>query len=339
MPGPVIVTMGELMLRLSAPGRETLLQSPCLEARFGGAEANVAVALSRLGTRARFATTLPEGALGDCAVAELRCHGVDVTHIARAPGRLGLYFLEMGAGPRASEVIYDRAESTFAQNGSTGIDWAAALESASWLHVSGISLAVSEAAQHSVMTAIGAARALGVKVSFDCNFRARLWDARPIEPAPVIEAALALADLAFADYRDVALLTGERFTKGDPALLRRDTAARLFDRFPQLEWVAGVTRDVASHDSHTLTGGLHRRGGDAAASRPWALPAIVDRVGGGDAFAAGLLHAVDSAPSLQHAIEFATAAGALKHTVPGDQLRLSAAAVERAMRGAGDIQR
>ncbi|MBS0480321.1 MAG: sugar kinase, partial [Proteobacteria bacterium] len=220
----LIVTMGELLLRLSPPGREMLLQSPRLDTSFGGAEANVAVALSNLGTPARFVSTLPDGALGDRAVEELRGHGVDAAYISRAPGRLGLYFLEMGAGPRASDVIYDRAGSTFALTGVGDIDWTAALAGASWLHVSGISLAVSGTAQHSVLAAIEAARAAGVKVSFDCNFRARLWEARGVTPAPIIEAALAQADLVFADHRDLRLLTGEEVAGGDPASVRRDTA-------------------------------------------------------------------------------------------------------------------
>lgn len=339
MPDRPIVTMGELLLRLSPPGREALLQSPRFETCFGGAEANVAVALSRLGTPARFVTTLPADALGDRAVAELRSHGVEVAHIARAPGRLGLYYLQMGAGPRASDVTYDRAGSTFALMGAGDIDWAATLEDASWLHVSGISLAVSEAAQQSALAAIDSARAIGAKISFDCNFRARLWDARDIASAPIINAALVEADLVFADYRDVRLLIGKHTTSDDPALVRRQTARHLFDHFPRLTWVAGVTRDVASHDSHTLTASLHRRDGETATSRPWSLSSIVDRVGGGDAFAAGLLHALDRERSLQEAIEFAAATGALKHTLPGDFFQLDAAAVERAIRGAGDIQR
>lgn len=339
MPTSSVVALGELMLRLTAPGREPLLQSPQLRTCFGGAEANVAVALSRLGTPARFVTTLPDGALGDAALAELRGHGVDVANVARAPGRLGLYFLAMGAGPRASEVVYDRAESTFARLGAGAIDWPAVLDGASWLHVSGVTLAVGKAGEQAAMAAIAAARAAGVKVSFDCNFRPRLWAARGQAPEPVIAAAMAQADLVFADHRDVRLLTGDDVTRSDPTRTRRDAADRLFATFPSLRWVAGVTRDVQSHDRQTLTGAVHGRGGETASSRPWDLSAIVDRVGGGDAFAAGLLHSLGRAPSLQAAIEFATAAGALKHTLPGDFMSLDEAAILRALDGQGDIQR
>jgi 2-dehydro-3-deoxygluconokinase len=334
-----VVTMGELMLRLSAPGRELLLQSPRFDAHFGGAEANVAVALARLGTPARFVTTLPTGALGDAALAELRAHGVDVAHIARADGRLGLYFLAMGAGPRASDVIYDRAGSTFARAGASGIDWSHALDGASWLHVSGVTLALSESAERSAMAAIDAARAMGLKVSFDCNFRARLWEARGAAPAAILDAVLARTDLVFADYRDVRLLTGEDVATDDPAATRRAAAHRLFDRFPQLSLVAGVTRAVESHDCQTLTAGIYRRDGKAATSRAWRLTGIVDRVGGGDAFAAGLLHAVAGAWSLQSAIDFAATTGALKHSIPGDIFRLDEAMVRHALGGASDIQR
>ena len=336
---PLVVSVGELMLRLSAPGREAILQSPRFETCFGGAEANVAVALSRLGTPSRFVSSLPHDALGDAAVAALRGHGVDVAQIGRVAGRLGLYFMAMGAGPRSSNVIYDREGSTFALAGVGSASWSAALAGAEWLHVSGVSLAVSEAAQESAMAAIVAARAAGVKVSFDCNFRPKLWEARGVAAAPFIDAALALADLAFANHRDLHLLTGEVVNRDSPEKVQEEATEKFFARFPRLTWVAAVTRDVESHDCQTLTAAVHRRDGAAATSRPWALSGIVDRVGGGDAFAAGLLHMLVRGESLQATIDFAAATGALKHTVPGDFFLLDHATVQRALEGRADIQR
>jgi 2-dehydro-3-deoxygluconokinase len=338
MSPPGVVAVGELMLRLSAPGRELFLQSPRFETCFGGAEVNVAVALSRLGTPARFVSTLPVGPLGDAAMTMLRGDGVDVSYVARAEGRLGLYFVAPGAGIRASEVIYDRAGSAFASHGTSEVDWDAALAGAAWLHVSGVTLAVSEAAEKTACKAIASARANGVKVSFDCNFRARLWQARGIDPRGTIARLIDQTDLVFADYRDVRLLTGDDVSSADPDATRRETAARLFALFPGLRYVAGVDRRVESHDCHTLVAGVVARNGIVALTQPIRLTAIVDRIGGGDAFAAGLLHAIDRAPTLQSAIDFAAMTGALKHTVPGDMLRLDEQSIARVIAGA-DIQR
>lgn len=338
MPGTTVVTMGEVLLRLSAPGRELLLQSPMLAASFGGAEANVAVALAHLGSRSRLVTILPVGVLGDAALSALSGAGVDTGHIVREHGRLGLYFVSPGASIRASEIVYDRANSVFARPDPAVIDWSTILGDARWLHVSGISLALGAAAEGRVRAAVMAARQLGVRISFDCNFRQQLWSARGIDPRPVIDEMLASADLAFADHRDYRLLTGIDLSNAEPGEVRRRTAAGLFERFPRLAYVAGVRRDVESHDCHMLSAAITCRDGREALAPDWRLAAVVDRIGGGDAFAAGLLHLIDRAP-LEEAIAFAAAAGALKHTLPGDMLRANENMVRRALAGGADVRR
>jgi 2-dehydro-3-deoxygluconokinase len=305
------VCFGEILLRLTAPGRELLLQSPRLDAHFGGAEANVAISLARLGHDARMASVLPGNAIGHAARDTLRAHGVETGAISFIDGRIGLYFLTQGAGQRPSDVLYDRAGSAFALATADAIDWTSALHGADWLHVSGVTAAVSAAGGAAALVAMKAARAAGVKVSFDANFRAKLWEARGDDPRPVIDALFAEADLAFAEARDVSLVTGERCASGEKA------AAIAFGRYPNLQRIAATERKVISADHHELAGAMHTRGG-AARTKTHTITGILDRIGGGDAFAAGLLHGIATGMSDQDMLDFAIAAACLKHFIPGD---------------------
>jgi 2-dehydro-3-deoxygluconokinase len=304
-----IVCFGEILLRLSAPGRELMLQTPTLQTHVGGAEANVAVSLAKFGHDARMASALPDNALGESARGELRRHGVDTTYIEYCAGRMGLYFLTPGAGQRAADIIYDRGASAFAT--LEAIDWRAALDGADWLHISGITPALNATTTAATLKAMQAARAAGVKVSFDSNFRAKLWEARGDDPRPTLNALFAEADLLFADARDIGLATGERATNADEA------AQIAFKRYPNLQRIASTTRTIVSADHHDLGGAMHTRTG-ATNSPARAVTSIVDRIGGGDAFAAGLLHGLATGAAEQHALDFAVAAAALKHYIPGD---------------------
>jgi 2-dehydro-3-deoxygluconokinase len=304
-----IVCFGEILLRLSAPGRELLLQTPTLQTHVGGAEANVAVSLARFGHDARMVSFLPDNALGKSARGELRRHGVDTTFVEHAAGRMGLYFLTPGAGQRAADIIYDRTASAFAD--VQPIDWRAALDGAEWLHISGITPALNAATTEFTLNAMQAARAAGVKVSFDSNFRAKLWEARGDDPRPTLNALFAEADLLFAEARDIGLATGERAANADEA------AAIAFKRYPNLRRIASTTRTIVSADHHDLGGVMHTRT-SATRSPASAVAGIVDRIGGGDAFAAGLLHGLVAGATEQHALDFAVAAAALKHYIPGD---------------------
>ncbi|MEO7579764.1 MAG: sugar kinase, partial [Massilia sp.] len=201
-----VVCFGEVLVRLSAPAGETLLQSPGLRACIGGAEANVAVSLARYGHDVAMVSALPDNELGATARDCLRAHGVDTQGIAFRQGRMGLYFLTPGAVLRPAEIIYDRAGSVFASAESSLYDWPALLDGAAWLHVSGVTPAVGEQAALAVLAAMRCARELGVQVSFDGTYRSSLWAARGTDGAELLHGLMRHADLAFADQRDIALV-------------------------------------------------------------------------------------------------------------------------------------
>lgn len=306
-----IVCFGEILIRLSAPGRELMLQSPNLATHVGGAEANVAVSLARFGHDASIVSILPNNALAHGALAELRRWNVETRLVEIRPGRLGLYFMTPGAGVRPADVLYDRAHSAFALAPAETIDWKASLSCADWLHVSGVTPAVSDNAAEAALRAMKAARASGVKVSYDANFRAKLWEARGGDAKRTLDTLFAEADLVFAESRDIAMLTGEK-----PST-HVDAAKVAFDRYPNLQRIACTERTIVSADHHTLSAHMHTRATNfQAAART--VNGIVDRIGGGDAFAAGLLHGLVSGQGDQDMLEFALAAACLKHYIPGD---------------------
>lgn len=305
------VFFGEMLLRLTAPGRELLFQSPRLDTVFGGAEANVAVSLSRFGHETRMASILPDNAIGHAARDTLRSHGVDTSAIRFTPGRMGIYFLTPGAGQRPSDVLYDRAGSAFAAATADAIDWTRALEGAEWLHLSGVTPAVSAAGGVAALAAMKAARTAGVKVSYDANFRAKLWEARGDDPRPILDALMAEADLAFAEARDYALITGQQFET------QADAIAAAFERYPNLQRIAHTSRNAISSDHNDLSAELHTRSAHFRAPVRSVI-GIVDRIGGGDAFAAGVLHGLATGADDQSLLDFALAAACLKHFIPGD---------------------
>jgi 2-dehydro-3-deoxygluconokinase len=306
-----IVCFGELLLRLSAPGHEKLLQSPRLDGHIGGAEANVAVSLARFGHHAALASVVADNELGDAALGALAYHGVDVSRVIRNSGRMGLYFLTHGAVTRPSQVLYDRAHSSFANAASDALNWTGILTGADWLHVSGISPAVGASAAQAVLGAVTTARRLGVKVSFDGNYRQQLWDGWDGDGPAILREILGYADHAFINERDISLMLAEPFLDRESAY----TAA--FTAFPKLETIAATSRDANSVTHQKLSSEyVHRDGRWISATHN--LTGIIDRIGGGDAFAAGFLHALIEGYDPQYAIDFAVAAGALKHSIPGD---------------------
>ncbi|MCD9032728.1 sugar kinase [Luteimonas sp. Y-2-2-4F] len=335
-----VLCFGELLLRLGAPGRELLLQSPRLEVQVGGAEANVAVSLARFGHHAALAGSVADNALGAAALGELRRHGVDVSRVRRAAGRMGLYFLAAGAGHRPSEVVYDRAGSAFAAAPADAYDWPALLAGMDCLHVSGVTPALGQACADAAIAAARAAREAGALVSFDGNFRPKLWAAWDAEPAPLLHALLSEAAIAFADHRDIELVLGagaDAAPDGDDDGARRearilDAAARAFAAFPRLHRIATTLRGQRSVDAHSLGALLVTREGEVHRVAPHPLDGIVDRIGGGDAFAAGVLHGVLSGLPDGEALAFGHAAGCLKHTVPGDFNLVDAEAVHAFVR-------
>ncbi|TDK27173.1 sugar kinase [Luteimonas aestuarii] len=318
---PRITCFGELLLRLAAPGRELLLQSPRLDVHIGGAEANVAVSLARFGHGVRMLGTVADNALGAAAAAELRRHGVDTRHLRTAPGRMGLYFLATGAGLRPSEVLYDRAGSAFAEASAEAYDWPGLLAGAAWLHVSGVTPALGAATARAATQAVQVAQAAGMQVSFDGNFRPKLWAAWDGDPSNILKPILGGASIAFADHRDIDVVLGPRSDDAGEATHAERfaaAAARAFDAFPRLQRIACTVRTQDTVDHHALGALMATRRGGLHRVEDRALPGIVDRIGGGDAFAAGVLHGLASGWDDDASLRFGHAAACLKHAVPGD---------------------
>ncbi|HGM6770470.1 sugar kinase [Stenotrophomonas sp. TWI169] len=314
-----IVCFGELLLRLGAPGRELLLQSPQLQVHVGGAEANVGVSLSRFGHDVAMVSTVPGNALGAHALGELRRHGVDTRAVREvADGRMGLYFLTTGAVQRASEVVYDRADSAFARSTAADHDWPALLQGADWLHLSGVSPALGPQVAEATLAAACAARASGVRVSFDGNFRPTLWQRWGGDAQAILHALFDQADIVFADYRDIEVILGQRFTQAGAVERVDAAAAAAFAAFPRLQWLACTQRQALSVDHHVLGALLLGREGVRAQAPVRQLTGIIDRIGGGDAFAAGILHGILSGFDADATVRFGLAAGGLKHSIPGD---------------------
>jgi 2-dehydro-3-deoxygluconokinase len=324
MPYPV-ACFGELLLRLSAPGRERLLQhQPAFDVHVGGAEANVAVSLARFGHHAELLGTVSDNALGEAALGELRRHGVHVGRVRRAPGRMGLYFLSQGAGLRPSEVLYDRAGSAFANTPAHAYDWPQLLQGTRLFHVSGVTPALGQATADAAIEAARAAREAGALVSFDGNFRAKLWAAWDGDPATILRTLIGEAALAFADHRDIAVVLGDDagMTHDDPTVEPgarfAAAAARAFHAFPRLQRIATTVRTQHSVDDHGLGALMATRDGALHAAPTRALHGIVDRIGAGDAFAAGVLHGLLSDMPDGDSLAFGLAAACLKHCQSGD---------------------
>lgn len=309
-----VVCFGEVLLRLSSPGRQLLLQSPSLDLHVGGAEANVAVSLGRFGHRTRMISALPDSTLGHACAGELRRHGVDTSSLQFSAGRMGLYFLTHGAGQRPAEVLYDRQDSVFARRDAADYDWDALLEGARWLHVSGITPAVSDNAAQAALQAMRTATEKSIPVSFDCNFRSRLWGERSDQAPRILLELCRHAQVIFGDERDIAFMMPTRLA--DTAS-RRNAADLAFERFAGLQLLACTERTRHSVEVQQLRGELYTSQ-STYLSRTHDLPGIVDRIGAGDAFAAGVLHGVLHTQPWHDVVEFATAAACLKHSISGD---------------------
>lgn len=333
-----VVTFGEIMLRLAPPGFERFLQSSQFQATFGGGEANVAVSLAAFGVPASFVTALPENAIADAAIAELRRFGVDTSQILRRKGRVGIYFLEAGANQRASKVIYDRDHSSIALAQPGEFNWEAVLQGAGWFHVTGITPALSASAAELALQAVRQARAQGITVSCDLNYRKNLW--KWGKPAvEVMREIVQSVDIAIANEEDVQKALGiQAEVDVETANLDRgqyeSLTSRVMAEFPSLKAIAITLREShsASHNgwSACLNDGEH-----FLTSRQYEITHIVDRVGGGDSFAAGLIYGMLEMQDHQEALEFAVAASCLKHSVIGDFNRVTVDEVKALTKGGG----
>lgn len=320
-----VVCFGEMLVRLSPPEHELPLQSGRLRVHFGGAEANVAASLATLGDASAMVSRVPDNLLGRAGIAALRGFGVDVGAVAYGAGRMGLYFLTPAVMQRQAEVLYDRAGSAFARTDAAAYDWPRLLAGAAWLHLSGINLALGEASAEACLAAAQAALDAGVRVSFDCNYRSRLWGERAVAAAALMSKMAALADLMFGNARDIALMLGLDFAKV-PAVKRFARAgAAAFAAWPRLKWLATTVR--AGDTPPTLAGALANRTGGMWQTPPRSVAGAIDRIGSGDAFAAALLHGLLHGSEPAAALDFALAAAWLKHSIPGDANRLREAEI------------
>ncbi|WAH64584.1 sugar kinase [Xanthomonas hortorum] len=323
-----ILCFGELLLRLGAPGHELLLQQPRLDVHCGGAEANVGVSLAHFGHEVAMVSTVADNPLGAAVLGELRRHDVDTRHVRRVDGRMGLYFLTTGAIHRPSEVVYDRADSAFALAPADAYDWPRLLEGVQWLHLSGVSPALGADVAQATLAAARAARAAGVKVSFDGNYRPKLWQRWQGDARGILHQLFDCADVVFADYRDIGVVLGGEFPQDTLAARVEAAAQQAFAAFPQLQLMACTQRVAHNVDHHSLGAMLVPRSGEVARAPSEELTPIIDRIGGGDAFAAGVLHGLIAGWSLEDTVRFGLAAGCLKHSIPGDFNPLSVADVQ-----------
>jgi len=342
-----VVTLGEIMLRLKPPGFERFFQSPLLEATFGGGEGNVAISLAIFGLDVAFVTALPQNPIADACIRFLRGYGVDTTFIRRSGERMGNYFLEAGANQRPSKVVYDRAHSAIATAGS--FDWDAIFDGAGWFHITGITPALSQTAADLSLAAVQAAKEKGVTVSCDYNFRKKLW--KYGKSAPQVMAELVkYVDVGIANEEDCQRSLGISLAEGDwekavesgelDAARYKALAQKVFDTFPNLKYQA-ITLRQSHSASHNGWSACLYNGSHFFVSRRYDITHIVDRVGGGDSFAAGLIYGLHTGMPDEEALNYAVAASCLKHAISGDANLATVDEVKQLMGGdtSGRVQR
>jgi len=339
-----VVTFGEVMLRLKSPGVERLFQSPSLEASFGGAEANVAVSLAQFGVPVSFVSAIPANPIGDACLGELRKFGVDTSRVRRQGSRLGIYFLEAGANQRPSKVVYDRSGSAMAAAKPGDFDWDVVLDGASWFHLTGVTPAISQSAADLAIDAARRAREKGITVSCDYNYRKNLWKYGKSAP-DVMRELVRHVHVGIANEEDCQEALGIELdvdvASGSLATDRyRALAARVLEEFPNLDKQVITLRESHSADRNGWSAVLHN-GKDFLVSRRYDITDIVDRVGAGDSFGAGLIYGLHAYGDDARALEFAAAASCLKHSILGDFNRVSVSEVEALVAGeaSGRVQR
>ncbi len=331
-----IVTLGELMMRLSTPRHERFLQANHFEITFGGGEANVAVCLAQLGHTATFVTKLPQNPLGDKVIASLRATGVDTERIVRGGKRLGVYFLETGAAMRPSSVIYDRADSAIAEAEVSDFDFEKIFHGADIFHVCGITPGISKKGALLAEAAMKAAKEQGVTVSFDINFRSKLWTKE--QAAEVLPRLVPYADICFGNAWDAKNLLHLPIDENADF----ETGAKAMADAFGLSYVIASHRVSHSASHNDLSASIYAAKEDKVyTSRTYSITPIVDRVGGGDSLAAGVLCGIADGKACAEVIEFGVATSALKHTIHSDYNMITRAEVETLMQGdgSGKVQR
>lgn len=340
-----VVTMGEIMLRLSTPNHEKFIQADEFDVCYGGGEANVAVSLANYGHDAAFVTKVPENPIGECAVAALRKHNVNTSYIAKGGERLGIYFLESGSAMRASNVVYDRAHSSIATATAADFDFDAIFDGVDWFHFTGITPAVSDAAAELTEAALKAAKAKGVKVSVDLNFRKKLWSSEKAQR--IMTNLMQYVDVCIGNEEDAEKVLGFKPGKTDVTSGALELAGyedifkQMVEKF-NFEYVISSLRVSHSASDNGWSACIYSRDTkEFYHSREYRIRPIVDRVGGGDSFAGGTICGFLDGKNFKDALEFGVAASALKHTIPGDFNLVSRKDVENLAGGdgSGRVQR
>ncbi len=339
-----VVTMGEIMLRLSTPGFEKFIQADEFDVCYGGGEANVAVSLANYGHDAEFVTKVPKNPIGECAVAALRKMNVKTDNIAKGGERLGIYFLETGASMRASNVVYDRAHSSISEATAADFDFDKIFDGADWFHFTGITPAVSDAAAELTEIALKAAKAKGVTVSVDLNFRKKLWSSEKAQK--VMTNLMQYVDVCIGNEEDAEKVLGFKpgntdVTSGDLELAGyKDIFEQMVAKF-NFKYVISSLRESYSASDNGWSACIYDRDSKEFYHSKKYNVRIVDRVGGGDSFAGGVICGLLDGKNFKDALEFGVAASALKHTIPGDFNLVSRADVENLVGGdgSGRVQR
>jgi 2-dehydro-3-deoxygluconokinase len=333
-----VVTFGEIMMRLSPPGFLRFNQATSFDVVYGGGEANVAAAVANFGIPVDFVTRLPKNDLGVACMQFLRHYGVGVDKIVWGGDRLGIYFLEMGAVARGSQVVYDRADSSLATIQPGMVDWAAVFDGADWFHWTGITPAISQGAAATCLEAVKAAKEAGLTVSCDMNYRSKLWKWGK-KPGEVMSELVEHCDVAIGNEEDAAMVFGIHapdtdVTSGEvDAEKYRTVCEQLSERFPNLKTIAITLRGSISASHNTWSAILWDEGEIYVAGQ-FDITHIVDRVGGGDSFMGGLIYGLNTyGDDKQRALDFAVAASALKHTIFGDINLVTVSEVEKIMGG------
>ena len=341
---PTVVTFGEIMLRLSPPGFERFFQSSVLGATFGGGEANVAVSLAQFGLHSVYVTALPNHAIGDAAMRALRGAGVDTSQIVRSGERLGIYFAESGASQRASTVIYDRAHSAISELSADAVNWDAVMAGAAWFHVTGITPALGDRAAAATAASITAAKRAGARVSVDLNFRKKLWSTAKAQAT--MKPLMKQVDVVIANEEDLQSVLGVQVEGADVTAGALDVsgyrgaAERVTREFGPSIVAVTLRESVSASDNGWSAVLWDGKAGVLHQSQRY-LVRIVDRIGGGDSFAAGLIYGILTSRPLDESLRFAVAASALKQTIPGDFNAVSVAEVDALAKGdaSGRVQR
>ncbi len=339
-----VIALGEVMLRLTPPQGERFFQSPHLEPSFGGGESNTAAFLARMGLDVSFVTALPDNAIGDACIEFFRGHGVDTSLIRRQGERLGTYFVEFGAGQRPTRVVYDRAHSAIAEAAADHFDWEAVFAGAGWFHITGITPAISRSGADLALAAVRAAHARQVPISCDTSYRQKLWHygKAPIEVMPGLAESV---QMLFANEEDCDQTYGVRLAPEeaagmDVAARNRRIGEKMFARFPNLRYLVFTHREGVGA-RQTRWGASVYNGEAYLTSARYPINHIVDRLGGGDALAAGLIYGLLTGMSDQQALDFGAAAACLKHSIARDINLVTRAEIEKLVVGdaSGRVQR